>query len=125
VIRSSDTVGNDAGWHLRFFTQSAPGAETLLISIGAGDYYAKIEAALPSGLEGGTYHFTIEGITNSDYKQLHQAWSKTPRVPILVDLYRPKPLVARRCSPNTSHSSQFMKTRAIRVQVKMSDASST
>jgi len=87
VILSSETVGNDAGWHLRFFTQPAPGEEMLLISIGAGDYYAKIEAALPSGLEGGTYHFTIEGITNNDYKQLHQVWSKSPRVPILVDLY--------------------------------------
>jgi hypothetical protein len=87
VILNSETVGNDAGWHLRFFTQSDPGAETSLISVGAGDYYAKIEAALPSGLEGGTYHFTIEGITNNDYKQLHQVWSKSPRVPILVDLY--------------------------------------
>lgn len=87
MILSSETVGNDAGWHLRFFTQTAPGVETLLISIGAGDYYAKIEASLPPGLEGGTYHFTIEGITNNDYKQLHEVWSTTPRVPILADLY--------------------------------------
>jgi len=54
VILNSGTVGNDAGWHLRFFTQSDAGAETSLVSVGAGDYYAKIEAALPAGLEGGT-----------------------------------------------------------------------
>jgi len=86
VILHRDSVGNDAGWHLRFFTQAA-GEEKQLVSIGAGDYYAEIEATIPSGLEGGIYRFNIEGITNSDYKQLHQAWNQTPRRQIYVDLY--------------------------------------
>jgi hypothetical protein len=87
VFLSGDSVGNDAGWHLRFFTQPISGVEKQLISVGAGDYYAAIEATSTSGLEGGTYRFNIEGITNSDYKPLHQVWNAKPRAPLFVDLY--------------------------------------
>ncbi len=92
MILSGDNVGNDAGWHLWFFTQAAPGDENQQpqLSVGSGDYYAEIDAILPAGLQGGSYHFNIEGITNSDYKQLHDVWNqdpKKPRVPLYVDLY--------------------------------------
>jgi hypothetical protein len=92
VILRNDIVGNDAGWHLLFFTQVAPGDENqqTQLSIGAGDYYAEIDAVLPTGLQGGTYRFNIEGITNGDYKQLHDIWSpdqKGSRLPLYVDLY--------------------------------------
>ncbi|HEY0987408.1 MAG TPA: hypothetical protein VGD80_10170 [Kofleriaceae bacterium] len=76
------TAGNDAGWHLHFFTTSD---KLPLLSVGAGDYYANIEATLPSNLDGGSYSFSIEGITNNDYKALHTAWSA--KQPLYVDLY--------------------------------------
>jgi hypothetical protein len=83
---SRDKVGNDAGWHLAFFTEP-PGEQRLALSIGAGDYHADITATLPSGLEGGTYTFVIEGITNAHYRSLHEIWSAQPRRPLYVDLY--------------------------------------
>jgi hypothetical protein len=85
VTFGSGKVGHDAGWHLAFFTEP-PGARIPKLSIGAGDYYAEINATLPAGLEGGTYSFVIEGITNAHYKVLHDVWSaKATR--LYVDLY--------------------------------------
>ena len=77
-------VGNDAGWHLSFFT--AAGSNSLP-SIGSSDYYASIEATLASGLEGGHYRFVIEGITNDHYGALHDVWKQKNRVPLYVDLF--------------------------------------
>jgi hypothetical protein len=63
-------VGNETGWHLAFATPAAA-----VVAFGSGDYDAAIVAALPDGLDAGTYRFTIEGITNDHYERLHQAWS--------------------------------------------------
>ncbi|MGN6110709.1 MAG: hypothetical protein ACTHU0_36740 [Kofleriaceae bacterium] len=83
---TSGVVGQDAGWHLTFFTEP-PGVRIPKLSIGAGDYHSEISAALPAGLEGGAYSFVIEGITNAHYKVLHEIWSAKPARPLYVDLY--------------------------------------
>lgn len=75
-------VGNAAGWHLVFFTTSD---KLPFLSVNERDYYASIEATLPGGLEGGHYQFVLEGITNPQYRLLHDQWST--RQPIYVDLY--------------------------------------
>jgi hypothetical protein len=85
VTPASGKVGHDAGWHLAFFTEP-PGDRIPKLSIGAGDYYAEISATLPAGLEGGTYSFVIEGITNAHYKVLHEVWS-AKSTSLYVDLY--------------------------------------
>jgi hypothetical protein len=64
-------VGNDAGWHLVFVVESADGIlGAQVLSRGRGHYYATIQATLPGGLDAGTYTFTIEGMTDDDYKRL-------------------------------------------------------
>ena len=74
-------VGNDAGWHLAFTSLESTAERKDCLSIGAGDYYAEIIATLPGGLEGGTYRFVIEGITDDHYRTLHLASG------LRVDLY--------------------------------------
>jgi hypothetical protein len=87
VSLARDQVGHDAGWHLRFFTEPVRARENVALSIGSGDYHAEISATLPGTLDGGTYAFAIEGITNAHYKALHEIWSARPRRPLHVDLY--------------------------------------
>lgn len=77
-----DKVGNDGGWHLHFFAKSEVDP---VLSVGVADYYASIDATLPSNLEGGSYTFSIEGITNAHYQALHDAY--TSGKPLYVDLY--------------------------------------
>lgn len=81
-----DEVGHDAGWHLAFFSDASSDGRLPELSIGAGDYYAEINATLPTGLDGGTYAFVIEGITNAHYKKLHAIWTAKTK-PLFVDLY--------------------------------------
>ena len=79
-------VGNDAGWHLDFTHSDGANVQAACLSIGAGEYHADIFAALPGGLEGGSYRFAIEGITNEHYQRLHAAWA-SGRGRLHVDLY--------------------------------------
>lgn len=79
-------VGHEAGWFLNFRLQSLLDVELPCLAIGAGDYHADIQAALPGGLDGGTYRFVVEGITNEHFQRLDNAWSKG-RGALLVDLY--------------------------------------
>jgi len=74
-------IGRDAGWILSFHQTTRDGvAEDPVFEISRDDYYAEITASLPSGLEGGSYLFVIEGMTDKDYKQITQAASDAPSV---------------------------------------------
>jgi hypothetical protein len=87
VILEGGKVGNDAGWHLAFYTEAPGGLVSTVLSIGAGDYHADVEASLPGGLAGGSYRFAVEGITNAHYQRLHELWTARPKRPLFVDLY--------------------------------------
>ena len=64
-------VGNDAGWQLVFFEEGEDGQiGKQVLSCGRADYYASIQASMPGGLDGGSYTFAIEGMTNEHYKLL-------------------------------------------------------
>jgi hypothetical protein len=66
-------VGRDAGWILSFHQTTRDGvADDPVFELSRDDYYAQITASLPSGLEGGSYTFVIEGLTDKDYKQITQ-----------------------------------------------------
>ncbi len=75
-------VGNDAAWHLSFHQEVdgevAPGDPK--IEFGRSDYYAEIQASLSSGLEGGVYSFTIEGLTDDAYARIAQGQDDSPSV---------------------------------------------
>ena len=64
-------VGNDAGWQLVFFEEGEDGQiGKRVLSCGRADYYASIQASMPGGLDGGSYTFAIEGMTNEHYTLL-------------------------------------------------------
>jgi hypothetical protein len=86
---SAVSVGNDAGWLLGFHRETSSGrARTIVdqpvLEIGRDDYEGDIRASLPEGLAGGTYTFTIEGITDADYRSIAQTGENAPTV---VKLY--------------------------------------
>ncbi|GEM_PF-2169642 len=76
-------AGNLAAWALVFYGELPDGsvdAETKFI-LTSDDYDAKtIEAALPGGLEGGTYNFVLEGVTDEHYKKIAQGRTNSPRI---------------------------------------------
>lgn len=64
-------IGNDAGWALTFHMETGGQiVEEPVCAFGRDQYYAEIEAALPDGLGGGKYSFTIEGLIDSDHQKL-------------------------------------------------------
>lgn len=81
-MRQRGVVGNEAGWDLKLFTLK--GEESILVR-GSRDYYAEIEAALPGGLEPGSYSIAIEGITAEDYEVVRDVWARG--VPVYACLY--------------------------------------
>jgi hypothetical protein len=66
-------VGNDAGWMLAFHTEENGEIVGDPLEIGSEDYYASIVASLPSGLEGGVYTVTIEGLLDKHYTKIKKA----------------------------------------------------
>ncbi len=74
--------GNDPGWHLAL----SRGSQDVL-AIGCEQYHATIEASLPHGLAGGSYVFTIEGLTNEDYQLLAGAFEPTEVLEARLYLY--------------------------------------
>jgi hypothetical protein len=78
-------IGNDSAWLLAFHkTVSQQVSPDPVLEIGRDDYYAEVQASLPSGLEGGVYSFVIEGLTDEHYAKIAQ---KGPDAPNVVRLY--------------------------------------
>jgi hypothetical protein len=93
-LQQGDQVGNDAGWALTFHTEDDKGkvVEKPVATFSRNDYYAEIQATLPSDLAGGRYQFTIEGMTDDDYQQIAPF---TPRDADAVPTSSKKPEVVR------------------------------
>lgn len=83
-------VGNDAAWHLSFHMEDAKGAvvEKPMIEFGRSDYFAEIQATLPSGLEGGVYRFVVEGLSDEVYGKIAQGKKASPSVARLYLYWR-------------------------------------
>ncbi len=68
-------IGNDAGWALTVHSDRSLGQDREIgpakLVISRDDYYANIQAALPGDLSGGRYTFTIEGLTDANYADIH------------------------------------------------------
>ncbi|MGW0202989.1 hypothetical protein [Nonomuraea sp. NPDC003201] len=78
------SIGNHPGWLLAF--GSADGlAEPWFVS--SDDAHAEIHAALPQGLEGGTYRFTIERLPDALFAKLSKRDKLDRRVYTVVKLY--------------------------------------
>ena len=73
-------IGNDAAWHLAFHKEEGGkiASGDPVLELGRADYYAEIQATLPSGLEGGVYTFTIEGLTDAHYAAINQGKEGAP-----------------------------------------------
>jgi hypothetical protein len=80
------TVGRYAGWHLEFHAEPKSERDPVA-SIGSSDYYASIDASLPAGLDGGSYTFVVEGITNQDYAALYRAMQPPSALLVHLHLY--------------------------------------
>lgn len=73
-------IGNDAGWALTFHKETKGLVDDKAeLSLSRSDYYATIEATLPAGVEGGSYTFTVEGLTDAHYGQIAQTVPGSPR----------------------------------------------
>jgi hypothetical protein len=80
-------VGNDAGWALTFAPAVAPVELAKRRTLSREDCYAEIDATLPAGLEGGSYTFTLEGLTDEQHSEL-QALAPSRQAPGgLIDLH--------------------------------------
>jgi hypothetical protein len=65
---SKVNVGTAAGWLMSFHLEAAGVVVPVpILELGQDDYHADIRAALPAGLEGGSYSFVIEGMTDEHY----------------------------------------------------------
>jgi hypothetical protein len=73
-------VGNQAGWLLTFDRESGPPPVHGYPAIGSDRFYADIRATLPSGLEGGSYTFVVEGLPDDVHAQLSQGRADSPEV---------------------------------------------
>jgi hypothetical protein len=66
-----ERVGNSAGWALSFHGEDACKiVDRPVLVVGSHDYDAEIRAVLPSEIAGGSYSFTIDGLTDADYKAI-------------------------------------------------------
>jgi hypothetical protein len=86
---SAAAVGNSPGWHLSFHPSKTEGTAVVpdseaVLELGQGDYHAEIRASLPGELEGGTYTFTIEGMTDADYKKIPRGEDVTAFVKLFL-----------------------------------------
>ncbi|HEX7245271.1 MAG TPA: hypothetical protein VF245_06890 [Solirubrobacterales bacterium] len=88
-VPSATPVGNDAGWLLSFHREEEENGcyaivEKAELELGRDDYDGKIAAALVDGLAGGSFSFTVEGITDEGYAKIAQVGKDHPTV---VKLY--------------------------------------
>jgi hypothetical protein len=85
------SIGNDAGYLLGFHRETTSGrrrtiAEPPVVELGRDQYEGDIRASLVEGLEPGTFTFTLEGITDAHYQQIHQV-PDDPGQPTVIKLY--------------------------------------
>lgn len=74
-------VGNDAGWGLSFHRDDDKGVvEKPVLVLTRESYFATIEASLAHGLRGGTFNFTVEGITDEHYEKIARPGHGGPTV---------------------------------------------
>jgi hypothetical protein len=74
-------LGRDAGWILAFHREDRIGVcRAPDFELSRDDYFADITAVLPRGLDGGSYSFVIEGLTDKDYAKIAQTQPNPPRV---------------------------------------------
>ena len=81
-------LGRDAGWILAFYDMTRDGYNADPFLLTRDDYFADIQASLPAGLEGGSYTFLIEGLTDDDYRAIAQKEDEEPRMLELYLFYR-------------------------------------
>lgn len=83
------TVGNSAGFLLAFHKENDDGTviEPGGWWLGSDDVHAEIHAALPGGLEGGSYRFTIERMPDDLYAKLVERDELARRLYRVVRLY--------------------------------------
>jgi hypothetical protein len=82
-------IGRDAGWILTFHQEIRDGvANDPILELSRDDYYGDIQASLPTGLEGGLYTFTLEGVTDKHYATIAQTSPDAPSVVRLFLYYR-------------------------------------
>ena len=62
-------VGNLYGWALGFLAEGVPNESTALL-LTSNDYYAKIDATLPDGLNGGRIQVMLDALTDDHYRQI-------------------------------------------------------
>jgi hypothetical protein len=73
-------IGNEAGWLLTFERESGPPPPDGYPELGSDRFYADIKATLPSGLEGGSYTFVVEGLPDDLHARLSQGREDSPEV---------------------------------------------
>jgi hypothetical protein len=79
-LRPQVRIGNEAGWLLTFDRDSGPPPLQGYPAIGSDRFYADIRATLPSGLEGGSYSFVVEGLPDNVHAQLSQGRDDSPEI---------------------------------------------
>jgi hypothetical protein len=74
-------VGNDAGWTLEFYRQTATGlAPDTELTLSSASYYAAIDATLPDGLAPGAYTITVQGLIDEHFAKLRTTDGQQPLV---------------------------------------------
>ena len=82
---SPPITGIDARWVLSFQREDATGALTGdAYDVSSDHYTGEIQATLPTGLEAGTYRFTIRGLTDADYAKINLAAAQRERVTLFL-----------------------------------------
>ena len=82
-------VGNDAGFVLTFhMEEQGKVVEKPALDIYRVDYYTEIDSTLPGGLEGGSYTFVVEGLTDKHYAIIRQRGEKRVTVVRLYLFWR-------------------------------------
>jgi hypothetical protein len=66
----SYTMGNFAGWSITFFKVDGHKLGDEIFTLDSDHYNAELSARLTSGLDGGSYTFVFEGLSDEDYGKL-------------------------------------------------------
>jgi hypothetical protein len=82
-------IGNDSAYLLAFHeVDNGQVSPKPALEFGSDSYHAEIRAALPAGLEGGTYSFVVEGLIDDHYAMLAQSATNKVRVVRLYLFWR-------------------------------------